>query len=458
MFMLPEDLLGSSATLTAYLASGVQDALDIPAEKIYSQDENFITFTAVLTGIPKSAYNRNIVAVPYMLKDGEYTYFDEMTKNYKGVARAARSTTYSDSAIAAITDETLKAEMQAIAEDLDEIISYMRTLPFSRGVNVNRMETFLSENTYGAFEDGIEDLTNEATYTNIKSKGFDHVRLPVNFYTIYYEATSYGYTSEQLMQHIDTAIDLATKNGLYVILDFHGWFYIGSEENDYEEFLYCWTQVANRYKDYSDMLIFELLNEPWYTNGNPQQYLSDSRLNQMQVEAINIIRNTGSNNADRLIICCTADGNKAWRLSALSEELKACDNIAIAIHEYEPKSFTHQNFSWDAYGGQTTTLEAAGGFGSVDYDFGLIKKFMEETGIPVVLGEFGLNLDKATDEDVDTYIRYITTFCEANNIPWTYWQYRGGYSSEGSMSLYRKTSYFGSVKWDEDALNALFLK
>ena len=459
MFMLPEDMLGGK-TLAEYLANGVQAAVDVPAKKILSQDENFITFTAVLTGIPKSAYNRNIVAVPYMLKGGEYTYFEEMTKNYKSVARAARSTTYSDSAIAAITDETLKAEMQAIADELDEIISYMRTLPFSRGVNVNRMETFLSENTYGAFEDGIEDLTNEATYTNIKSKGFDHVRIPVNFYTIYFEAPTgkYGYTTEQLMQHIDTAIDLATKNGLYVILDFHGWFYIGSKENDYEDFLHCWTQVANRYKDYSDMLIFELLNEPWYTNGNPQTYLSDSRLNQMQVEAINIIRNTGSNNADRLIICCTADGNKAWKLSALSEELKACDNIAIAIHEYEPKSFTHQNFSWDAYGGKTTTLEAAGGVGSVDYDFGLIKKFMEETGIPVVLGEFGLNLDKATDEDVDTYIRYITTFCETNNIPWTYWQYRDGYSSEGSMSLYRKTSYFGSVQWDEDALNALFLR
>ena len=105
-----------------------------------------------------------------------------------------------------------------------------------------------------------------------------------------------------------------------------------------------------------------------------------------------------------------------------------------------------------------TACETAGGVESVDYDFGLIKKFMEETGIPVVLGEFGLNLDKATDEDMDTYIRYITTFCETNNIPWTYWQYRDGYSSEGSMSLYRKTSYFGSVQWDEDALNALFLK
>ncbi|MBE6797193.1 MAG: glycoside hydrolase family 5 protein [Ruminococcaceae bacterium] len=321
------------------------------------------------------------------------------------------------------------------------------------------METFLSDNPYGFFERGIDNVTKESTYTNIKAQGFDHVRIPVNFYTAYYEASTgnYDYTTEQIMQYVDTGIELAIKNDLYVILDFHGWFYIGEEQNDIEEFLYCWTQVANRYKDYSDKLIFELLNEPWYTNGAPQKYLSDSALNKMQADAIKIIRDTGSNNADRLIICCTADGNKAWKLSALS--LPDDDNLAVAIHEYAPYNFTHQNFSWAGLGGQTTTLAAQGGFESAtSYDFGEIKKFMEKTGIPVVLNEFGVNLDKATDADIKTYLSGITTFCKDNNIPWTYWQYYGEYDSEGSMSLYRKTSLFSTQKWDETALDALFLR
>ena len=344
---------------------------------------------------------------------------------------------------------------------VDPAPEYKGVLPFSKGINVNHMETFLSDNPWGFFEIGIKTVTNEATYTNIKSQGFDYVRLPVNFYSAYYEAATgdYDYTTEQIMGYIDTAIDLATKNGLYVMLDFHGWFYIGQEQDDYEQFLYCWTQVANRYKDVSEKVVFELLNEPWYTNGKAQTYLSDSRLNTMQAEAVKIIRNTGSKNADRLIILCTADGNKAWKLDKLV--LPDDDNIAVAIHEYEPYNFTHQNFSWAGLSGKTTTLAEQGGFASAtSWDFSQIKKFMAKNPeVPIIMNEFGLNLSKASATDAREYLSGITSFCKENNIPWAYWQYdSNGYSAEGAMALYRKDSYYGSAAWDRNALDALFLK
>ena len=191
------------------------------------------------------------------------------------------------------------------------------------------------------------------------------------------------------------------------------------EQNDYDEFLYCWTQVANRYKDVSEKVVFELLNEPWYTDGKAQTYLSDSRLNTMQAEAVKIIRNTGSKNADRLIILCTADGNKAWKLDKLV--LPDDDNIAVAIHEYSPYDFTHQNFSWAGLGGKTTTLAEQGGFASAtSYDFGQIKKFMASNPqVPIIMNEFGLNLSKASAADAREYLSGITSFCKENNIPTT---------------------------------------
>ena len=332
-------------------------------------------------------------------------------------------------------------------------------LPFKAGINLNGMETFLSENQYGFFEYGIRMTTAESTYTNIKSQGFDYVRIPINFYTIYYEATKYNYTSEQLMQNLDKAIELALAQDLYVMIDFHGWFYIGEDQNDYDEFLYCWTQVANRYKDVSEKVVFELLNEPWYTNGKAQTYLSDSRLNTMQAEAVKIIRNTGSKNADRLIILCTADGNKAWKLDKLV--LPDDDNIAVAIHEYAPYNFTHQNFGWAGLSGKTTTLAEQGGFASAtSWDFSQIKKFMANNPeVPIIMNEFGLNLSKASAADAREYLSGITSFCKENDIPWAYWQYdSNGYSSEGAMALYRQNSYWGSAAWDQNALDALFLR
>lgn len=88
--------------------------------------------------------------------------------------------------------------------------------------------------------------------------------------------------------------------------------------------------------------------------------------------------------------------------------------------------------------------------------FGEIKKFTAKTGIPVILNEFGVNLGKASAADITTYLGGITKLCRENRMPWAYWTYYGDYSSEGSMSLYRKTSYFGSQTWDETALKALF--
>ena len=92
MFLLPEEMLGENDTLTAYLEAqedGIGDALDIVARNILAQDDDMIQYTAVLIDIPETAWDQTIVAVPYMLVDGAYTYFEEKTQSYVGVAEKA---------------------------------------------------------------------------------------------------------------------------------------------------------------------------------------------------------------------------------------------------------------------------------------------------------------------------------------------------------------------------------
>ena len=90
MYVIPKDQLSADTTLVDFLNGGGQEtALKIPARKILSQDETQIVYSTVLVGITEENFNRKIAAVPYVIKGGETTYFDEMSKSYLDVAVAA---------------------------------------------------------------------------------------------------------------------------------------------------------------------------------------------------------------------------------------------------------------------------------------------------------------------------------------------------------------------------------
>ena len=91
MFIIPVDLLGGM-TFENYLVANDYEgqALKVVAEHIYERDEiEGITYTAVLTEIPASGYEREITAIPYVCINGEYQFAEQAeAKTYKGVAEA----------------------------------------------------------------------------------------------------------------------------------------------------------------------------------------------------------------------------------------------------------------------------------------------------------------------------------------------------------------------------------
>ena len=87
MFLIPKDLL-AGATFAEYLAANdyAGQALKVPAQRIYSQDDYSVEFTAVLVDIPEGQYTRDIVAIPYICTEGVYTFSSEIVRNYAEVA------------------------------------------------------------------------------------------------------------------------------------------------------------------------------------------------------------------------------------------------------------------------------------------------------------------------------------------------------------------------------------
>ncbi len=94
MFVIPQDILGG-ATFADYLVANnyAGQALKVPAERIYSEDNYSVTYTAVLVGIPNTEYDRDIVAIPYVCINGTYIFSSEIVRNYAEVA-ASVATAY----------------------------------------------------------------------------------------------------------------------------------------------------------------------------------------------------------------------------------------------------------------------------------------------------------------------------------------------------------------------------
>ena len=132
-----------------------------------------------------------------------------------------------------------------------------RVLPFSRGINLSCMEYpwYFTMATYWK-------MKKSRTYKDIAAHGFDHVRVPVKF-SLHYDRKKKT-LDERFMKNLDRAIKKAEAAGLYVMLDFHGEGQLDtSVAEDKEMFVHIWRLVAERYKDHSDFLSFEIINEPF---------------------------------------------------------------------------------------------------------------------------------------------------------------------------------------------------
>ena len=310
-----------------------------------------------------------------------------------------------------------------------------------RGVNLSALEDPFK---YSDF------LFDESTYTNIAEKGFDHVRLPVDFRNY---SDKNGALKEEKMKDVDGIIKACNEAGLVVFLDFHGWYNLNTAKGDDILFMKIWKNLAERYKNYehNDMLIFELINEPHDTEGGN---LDMASLSMLQGLTANTIRTISPN---RTICFATAEWNGSWTLksdianSYRKSALMNFDNTIVAVHTYATIEFTHQNMAWNGTQGKFVKLD--------DTVLDELKKqlkdmmdFTVETGVPVILNEFGFNTDPNTIpyEDQAKYVQTIMDVLSERDVPWSWWAY-----CNGEFAIYKKTSFLGDYKWNDALLEVM---
>ncbi len=469
MFLLPKDQLGDYETLTAYLAGG-QSALNVPAQSGFEQDGDYLTFAAVYTDITQDNYSREIVAVPYMLKDGIYTYFEEMTDSYAAVAAEAREKQYTDYYAATRSTEAERERCRRIAYVLDGIAvgravdyTYVTTntptsTPATR-YSTNALNLYnkldnginISTGTYDfVYSTSADNNAYQTMINDIKTRGFDHVRLPIDLRYYANEDGSLKTSGTYSFSKIDTYIQTAVDAGLVVTLDFHGWWNFSLFGGDDTRFINVWKNITTRYKDqYNDSLIFELMNEPRTSVTNAGADMNAKNLEELMVRTLDAIRAIDS---DRVVAVALIDSNSTHQLtenhlfgSFRDSLLMNYTDVFVVAHSYAPTNWTRQNLSGN---GAAVALTETG-LNELRVEMKNIIDFQRETGVLVLLNEIGFNTVNIATADQQTYLQTLMDIIKPEGIPYTWWSYNNNITSGKFALMPNSGTYLLDILFDD---------
>ena len=275
----------------------------------------------------------------------------------------------------------------------------------ARGVNIIGYDKALwKDHTKGRFK--------EKYFKMIKDAGISTVR--VNLHPFSNMDASYTIYPSWL-ETLDWVVKEGLNAGLMIILDMHEYNAMADDPAAKKEmFLSVWRQLAPRYKDSPDNVLFEILNEP-------NRKLNVDLWNQYLAEAINIIRET---NPDRTLIIGPANWNGIESLNTLV--LPEYDkNIIVTVHFYHPMNFTHQGAAWASEYKDKTGVKWTGTKEekeAVESKLKVAADWSAANDRPIFLGEFGA-YDKADMDSRARYTAFVARTAEKLNFSWAYWQF-----------------------------------
>jgi endoglucanase len=276
----------------------------------------------------------------------------------------------------------------------------------------------------------------EEYFDLIKEAGFSHVRIPIRWSA--HADTEAPYTIDpEFFARVDWAVEQALCRGLLVMIDVHHYEeLVASPYEHRQRFLGLWSQIAEHYQDYSNDLLFEILNEPY-------DQLTAYRWNQLLADALEVIRET---NPDRFVVVGPPLWNIVWELDKL--RLPEDDRRIIAtVHYYTPMELTHQGTDWveDSDEWLGTTWEGTDAQKRrIRMDLNRPAVWSEVQGRPVHLGEFGTYY-KADMASRVLWTAFIVQQAEERGMSWSYWEFGAGF---GVYDL-------SQGEWNEELLDAL---
>lgn len=273
--------------------------------------------------------------------------------------------------------------------------------------------------------------TTQAMIDGMKAAGFDTIRIPVAWMTNATHLYEGDYTIDAgYMDRVEEVVRYARKAGMYVIINDHwdgGWYgMFGSESAEtralaMEAYKGMWQQIAERFRDYSDYLIFESANEelggrfdensPLYCSDSVVTYLNDDEryalTNEINQTFVDVVRATGGNNATRFLLIAGYSTNIDQTCDDRFQMPKdtADSKLMVSVHYYDPWSYCGASSAVSA-----TKWGKVSDYEYLDQQLAKMTKFTE-AGYGVVIGEYGAL--PCSDGLKDNTLAYHTAFLDA---------------------------------------------
>lgn len=319
--------------------------------------------------------------------------------------------------------------------------------PFSRGVNLT-----------GWFQAGSAKQIQFSKYTKddfvrIKSLGCDVIRLPINLHFMTNGAPDY--TIDPLFfDFLDQVVDWAEELHIHLLLDNHTFDPNTDTQPSVEGILLkVWPQMAEHYKNRSQYLYYEILNEP--------HGISTAAWCPIQQKVINAIRAIDTKHT---IIVGPSGYNGFSELKNMP--VYTDPNLIYTFHFYEPFMFTHQGASWttgmadvanvpfpyvasrmptvpaSAKGtwveGSLNNYKNDGTVAKVKQWLDIAVSFKNARNVKLFCGEFGVYIPNSPHADRVYWYDVVRKYLEEKGISWTIWDYQGGFGlfEKGSNELF----------------------
>lgn len=283
-------------------------------------------------------------------------------------------------------------------------------------------------------------LCTQATMDGLKAKGFGSVRIPVTWQGRIGDAPDYN-IDEVWMNRVAEVAGYAKKAGLKAIINIHhdegggstnpkemGWLdiktlaYNPTANAEVEKKLAAlWRQVAERFKDEGDWLIFESMNEVQDGKWGWGQNMTDGGkqyacLNHWQQVFVDAVRAVGGQNTNRwLCVVGYAQNPQLTRDYLVLPNDPTPGRLMVAVHSYDPFDFCTEG-KVGQWGHTGNVAASKNGEETIEKLFKDLTETYIKKGIPVILGEFGcVNRSNATERKFQKYFLEYFVRCG-----WTY--------------------------------------